>query len=115
MAAWQDGSCRAATERRAPGDPSAERCSSIRGVLGALAWLACQKHHPRRAVVLMAAAEAPVRTVGASTVVLPHLQVFHDECEHSAREALGAKEFEAARQEGLASNFDEAVAHAMVV
>jgi non-specific serine/threonine protein kinase len=63
----------------------------------------------------MAAAEALVRTVGASTVVLPHLQVFHDQCERSAREALGAEEFEAARQEGLASNFDEAVAHAMVV
>jgi predicted ATPase len=81
--------------------------------LEALAWLAGEKHDARRAVVLMAAAEALVRTIGASTVVLPHLIVFHEECERSARDALEADAFEAARQEGCASNFDEAVAYAL--
>ncbi len=81
--------------------------------LEALAWLSGENHHPRRAVVLMAAAEALVRTVGASTVVLPHLIVFHQECERSARDALGPDAFEAAHQEGRASTFDEAVAYAI--
>jgi non-specific serine/threonine protein kinase len=81
--------------------------------LEALAWLSGQKHHPRRAVVLMAAAEALVRTIGASTMVLPHLNVFHEECERSARDALGSDAFEAAHQEGRASTFDEAVAYAI--
>ena len=81
--------------------------------LEALAWLAGEKDHPRRAVVLMAAAEALARTVGASTVVLPHLTEFHEECERSARDALGRDAFEAARQKGCALNFDEAVVYAI--
>jgi non-specific serine/threonine protein kinase len=81
--------------------------------LEALAWIAGEKHHPRRAVVLIAAAEALARTVGASTVVLPHLQVFHDECERSARTALDAEEFETAHLEGSSLRFDEAVTYAM--
>ena len=47
----------------------------------------------------------------ASTVVLPHLLVFHEECDSHAREALGDREFEAAHQEGSAMSFDEAVAY----
>jgi non-specific serine/threonine protein kinase len=45
-------------------------------------------------------------------VVLPHLAVFHDEFERRTRAELGAEEFEAARREGDALNFDEAVAYA---
>ena len=115
---WQHGKTDRAEQLLKDGLQVTHRVNDARqsaACLEALAWLACEKQHPRRAVVLMAAAEALVRTVGASTVVLPHLQVFHDQCERSAREALGAEEFEAARQEGLASNYDEAVAHAMVV
>jgi predicted ATPase len=81
--------------------------------LEALAWLSGENHHPRRAVILMAAAEALLRTIGTSTVVLPHLIVFHQECERSARDALGSDAFEAAHQEGRASTFDEAVAYAI--
>jgi predicted ATPase len=81
--------------------------------LEALAWIAGRKNRPQRAVALMAAAEALVRTVGASAVSLPHLVVFHEECERSAREALSADEFEAARQQGYSLSLDEAVAHAL--
>jgi non-specific serine/threonine protein kinase len=81
--------------------------------LEALAWIADAKHDPRRAVVLMAAAEALGRTVGTTAVVLPHLQVFHDECQRKAREALDADDLEAAHLEGYSLSFDEAVAYAL--
>ncbi len=79
--------------------------------LEALAWIADAKQDPRRAATLIAAAAALGRSVGASTVVLPHLLVFHEECDSHAREALGDREFEAAHQEGSAMSFDEAVAY----
>jgi non-specific serine/threonine protein kinase len=60
----------------------------------------------------MGAAGALARSVAASVVVLPHLAVFHDEFERRTRAELGAEEFEAARREGDALNFDEAVAYA---
>jgi hypothetical protein len=46
-------------------------------------------------------------------VVLPHLIVFHEECERRTREELGATEFEAARRQGHTLRFDEAVAYAL--
>jgi hypothetical protein len=81
--------------------------------LEGLAWMAGQKHDARRAVVLMAAADALGRTVGASAVALPHLVVFHEQCERSALEALDTEEFEAAHLEGHSLSFDEAVAYAL--
>jgi len=81
--------------------------------LEGLAWIAAEKHDGQRAAILMAAAEAVGRTVGASTVVLPHLTVFHEECERRAREALDADAFEAAQQEGDSLTFDEAIAYAL--
>lgn len=81
--------------------------------LEALAWIAGEKHDTRRAAVLMAAAEALGRTVAATTVVLPHLIVFHEECDRRTREELGATEFEAARRQGHTLRFDEAVAYAL--
>jgi non-specific serine/threonine protein kinase len=90
------------------GDPR-QAAASLEG----LAWIALETHDVRRAAVLLAAAEALGRTVAASTVVLPHLNVFHEQCERRTREELGAGEFEAARLEGDALNFDEAVAYAI--
>ena len=81
--------------------------------LEALAWIGGETRDPWRAVVLMAAAEALGRSVGSTAVVLPHLQVFHDECQRRAREALDAEEFEAAHLEGYSLSFDEAVAYAL--
>ena len=81
--------------------------------LEVLAWIAGEKHDTRRAAVLMAAAEAMGRTVAATTAVLPHLIVFHEECERRTREELGTAEFEATRRQGHALRFDEAVAYAL--
>lgn len=81
--------------------------------LEGLAWIAADQHDSRRAAVLMTAAEAVGHTVGASTVVLPHLVVFHEECERRAREALDADVFDAAQREGDSLTFDEAVAYAL--
>ena len=90
-------------------DDPRQAAASLEG----LAWIAQQKHDPRRAAVLMAAAEAMGRTVGAYGVVLPHLGLFHERCDSATREALGAKEFEAAYQDGRALSFNEAVAYAV--
>ncbi|AGB26736.1 putative ATPase (plasmid) [Mycobacterium sp. JS623] len=81
--------------------------------LEALAWVTRAKDEPKRAVVLMAAADTLGGAQGASPVILPDLAVFHDECERQAREALGHKEFEAARRDGHSMQFDEAVAFAL--
>jgi predicted ATPase len=90
-------------------DDPRQAAASLEG----LAWIAGEKLDARRATVLMAAAEAVGRTVGASTVVLPHLVVFHESCERSARGALDAEEFEAAHLEGYSLSFDEAVTYAI--
>lgn len=90
-------------------DDPRQAAASLEG----LAWIAAEKGDSRRAVVMMAAAETLVRAVGTSTVFLPHLLVFHEECERRTREALGAKEFEAARQEGRSFSFDNAITYAL--
>lgn len=81
--------------------------------LEALAWVAGDQHNPRRAVVLMAAAERLGHAIGSSAAVLPHLTVFHEECERRAREALDAPDFDAAREKGRSLRFDDAVAYAL--
>lgn len=81
--------------------------------LEGLAWIAAEKGDHRRAAALMAAADTLGRTVGVSPVVLPHLLIFHEECERCASEALGAEEFEAARQEGRSLQFDDAISYAL--
>jgi non-specific serine/threonine protein kinase len=69
--------------------------------------------NPRLAVVLMGAAEILGHAVGSSAIAFPHLTVCHEECERRAREALGAKEFDAAREGGCTLRFDDAVAYAL--
>jgi len=81
--------------------------------LEALAWVAGDQHDPRRAVVLMAAAERVGHAIGTSAAVLPQLNVLHDECERRAREALAAEEFDAAREKGRSLRFGDAVAYAL--
>ncbi|HZN78415.1 MAG TPA: protein kinase [Mycobacterium sp.] len=81
--------------------------------LEALAWIAQAEQEPRRAVVLMGAADEIGRAVGASTAVFPNLVSFHEECERSAREALYEQAFETAYSEGGALSIDDAVAFAL--
>jgi serine/threonine-protein kinase PknK len=81
--------------------------------LEALAWIAGDRHNPRRAVVLMAAAERLGHASGSLATVLPHLTVFHEECERRARKALDAEDFDAAREKGRSLRFGDAVAYAL--
>jgi predicted ATPase len=82
--------------------------------LEALAWIAGAKNDPRRAVVLMASAEALGNRVGVSPAGLVDLAVFHEQCDRCARDALGAEAFAMAHRQGFAMDFDDAVAHALV-
>jgi non-specific serine/threonine protein kinase len=78
-----------------------------------LAWIAAEKSDCRRAAVLMAASASVGNAIGATSVVLPHLTGFHDECDRRAREGLDATEFEAAQQEGGSFGFEQAVTYAL--
>jgi non-specific serine/threonine protein kinase len=79
-----------------------------------LAWIAGVRHNPQLAAALLAAAESLCLAAGSgSTVVFPALLAHHEDCERRAREALGKREFETARQKGRSFDFDEAVAYAL--
>jgi non-specific serine/threonine protein kinase len=81
--------------------------------LEALAWIAAADGKPARAVALMGAAETVGRAVGNYVFLFPNLPVFHEECDHSARDALDAQAYEAALEEGRSLRFDDAVAYAL--
>jgi predicted ATPase len=81
--------------------------------LEALAWIAGAKNDPRRAVLLMASAEALGNSVGVPPAVLPDLAVFHEQCDCCARDALGDEAFAIAHRQGFAMDFDDAAAYAL--
>jgi hypothetical protein len=81
--------------------------------LEALAWIANDENNPRRAVVMMGAADALGRAVGSATVAFPNLMVHHEECEHRAREALDDQGFHAALEQGRSLTFGGAVTYAL--
>jgi predicted ATPase len=81
--------------------------------LEALAWIAGANNDPRRAVALMAVAEALGNSLGVSPVGFPDLVVFHEECERRARDTVGAEAFAIAHRQGYAMNFDDAVTYAL--
>ncbi|KXF56488.1 LuxR family transcriptional regulator [Rhodococcus sp. SC4] len=79
----------------------------------ALAWVAADEHRPKRAAVLMGAAEALRLTVGSSTVIVPNQLAYHEECERLTRRALGEHAFEAEVRHGRAMGSDAAIAYAL--
>ncbi|MDH6286109.1 protein kinase domain-containing protein [Rhodococcus opacus] len=81
--------------------------------LQALAWIAAEEQDMERAVVLLGAADEFTRSVGSSTVLVPGLSVYQDECERRTREAMSEQAFTAARRRGTALGFDAAVAYAL--
>lgn len=81
--------------------------------LQTLAWIAAEEQNMERAVVLMGAAEALTRSVGSSTVLVPGLSVYQDECERLTRQAMTEPAFAAANKKGQALGFDAAVAYAL--
>ncbi len=82
--------------------------------LEALAAVSSQRHDPRRAAVLLGAAETSLREVGAFVynfyVTDPTLR---ERTVSEAREALGEVAFGEARAEGEAMTFDDAVGYAI--
>jgi non-specific serine/threonine protein kinase len=81
--------------------------------LETLAWIASSRDDWRHAAVMMAAANALSRAIGAPLLRLPDLIACHRECDTRTRQELGTERFEAAWAEGDALNFDEAVALAL--
>ncbi|MGM5068843.1 protein kinase domain-containing protein [Rhodococcus qingshengii] len=81
--------------------------------LEVLAWITAAEPNPRRAAVLMGAAEELGHSVGSVTIIFPTLQRCHDECEAKTRHALGEKAFGTARRQGRLMSMNEAVAFAL--
>jgi hypothetical protein len=79
----------------------------------ALAWIAGDADQPERAVVMIAAAEAPGQAVHSSVVVFPKLLEHEADCERQAHDALSVEEYDPARRKGSSMGFSEAVAYAL--
>jgi len=116
FALWRKGDIGAATHMLQKGIRAARQvddplvtaaCSEM------LAWTAAQQHHYRRATVLMGAADTLGHAAGISAFILSDLQIYRERAERAGRTALGARAFEAARQEGAVMNFHTAVAFAL--
>ncbi|MFE3059520.1 protein kinase [Nocardia sp. NPDC059239] len=81
--------------------------------LETLAWTAAEQHHDRRAAVLMGAADSLGNIAGSSAAfMVRNLLAFREDCAQRSCNALGAKTFEAALQEGAVMSFDAAVSFA---
>ncbi|MDG3010161.1 protein kinase [Rhodococcus sp. D2-41] len=79
----------------------------------ALSWIAAERHEPRRAAVLMGAAEARRRLIGSNSVLYPALLVHQQRSEEIVRQELGPSKFEASQREGGALSDDAAIAFAL--
>jgi non-specific serine/threonine protein kinase len=74
-----------------------------------LAWVAVSKNDPRRAAVLMGAAEALSRSIGVTVILYSALERLHTDCERSVREQLGPANFDTFRHKGSSLGFEDAV------
>lgn len=79
-----------------------------------MAWIAVE-NDARRAAVLLAASEKLSRIVGSANYgyLVPDLLVYHEDCEHRAREVLGPRAYEVAHREGMRMGLDAAVDFAL--
>jgi non-specific serine/threonine protein kinase len=77
--------------------------------LETLAWVAGDTESSRITAVMLGAAAGLANAVGSTSVPFSHLSVHHDECERTARLALGSDEFDIAHQEGSSLNFVDAI------
>ncbi|WP_227983265.1 ATP-binding protein [Nocardia spumae] len=83
------------------------------GCLEMLAWIAAEQHNPRRAAVLMGAADSLGRAVGGSPFMFQELRSYREKCASSSRAALGVRAFDTAGADGAAMSFDTAVGFAL--
>ncbi|MFE4499661.1 protein kinase [Rhodococcus sp. NPDC056743] len=81
--------------------------------LQGLSWLAVDDKSPRRAAMLMGAAEAASRSVGGASVVVPSMAMFQDASERMARLSLGESTFNEIHDRGAALRFHDAVDYAL--
>ncbi|MEV6099862.1 protein kinase [Nocardia sp. NPDC051981] len=79
------------------------------GCLETLAWIAADRNEPRRAAVLMGAADKLGGLAGTDTLMVRDLLEYRAECMRNSRRALGVRAFDRARQEGSAMSLDTAV------
>ncbi|MGI5217979.1 protein kinase domain-containing protein [Nocardia sp. CA-290969] len=81
--------------------------------LEALAWTFDTRGEAERAAVLMGAAQGLAPAGSQVMTVMHNMWQYHDECEHTARTALGTRGFEAAHRRGAAMRMDDALAYAL--
>jgi len=81
--------------------------------LDALAWVAVEEADGERAARLFGAADAVMRDVGGLLIARGPTAPIHETYQARARQALGAKAFDAAYDAGLRMGFDNAVAYAL--
>ncbi|MFI5541839.1 protein kinase [Nocardia sp. NPDC051900] len=81
--------------------------------LETLAWVVGAQDEPRRAAVLLGAAQTLSQSAGISAVLFPNLAVHHEDCERAARHTLGRQAFEAAYHQGVLLDLDAAIDYAL--
>ncbi len=81
--------------------------------LETLAWVVGTHGSARRTAVLLGAAHALAREIGASPVLFPETAVHHEDCARSARRTLGAQAFEAAYRKGMSLDLLSATGYAL--
>jgi non-specific serine/threonine protein kinase len=116
LAEWSHGDPAAAKQRFKEGLQLAHHIGDLRMTalfLEALSWVVRAGGEPRLAVMLAAAAAESSRAVGSPLAGFRDYSVHQRECEQRAREALGERQFDAARREGAALSAEEAVAYAL--
>lgn len=114
---WRQGDIQVATAQQRQSIRLRQRTGDIHGQtlnIEALAWIAATDHDYQRAAILLGISAALRHSTGARLSGWgEHLAGYHDDTEHSAREALGDTDFRSAYEEGAALTLPEATAFAL--
>ncbi|MFI7665651.1 ATP-binding protein [Nocardia sp. NPDC049526] len=81
--------------------------------LEALAWIAADQGNAERAAVLMGAAQGKWLVSNSVRAVLRNMSRFHEECDRTTRQTLGARRFDGALRQGREMSMDAAIAYAL--
>lgn len=113
---WSKGDHERATQHLKDGVQLARHvddpvCAAL--CIEALAWIAASQHQKDRAARLMGTARALRKSIGGSTVHIPGMVNFHDECVQQSRQALGSSKYDVAYKYGAAMTAEGAYAFAI--